>query len=162
MRQQPKNHLSYFFGYDCRTPSKAALLPPSSLEPATVADYREHVMLSLSSAQELVVQTIQKAQGRYRKISILTISLFALTYSLSKLYADFFKDVILKNRKSVKSQLKVGDWVLLKFPQDKTGRLRKLSRPCNRPYHIVSRKDPDVSVIKTYCPLMKSIQVHLS
>ena len=41
------------FGYDCRTLSKAVLLPPSSLDPTTVSYYREHVMLSLSSARDL-------------------------------------------------------------------------------------------------------------
>ena len=123
------------FGYDCRTPSEAALLPPSSLEPATITYYREHVMLSLSSARELAVQAIKKAQGRYKTVY---------------------------DRKSVLSQLKVGDWVLVKFPQDETGRLRKLSRPWHGPYRIVSREDPDVSVIKVYYPLEKPIRVHLS
>ena len=46
------------FGYDCWTPSEAALLLPSSLDPTTVSDYREHVMLSLSSVRDLAVQSV--------------------------------------------------------------------------------------------------------
>ena len=123
------------FGYDCRTPSEAALLPPSTLQPATVEDYREHVMLSLSSARKLAVQSIKQAQGKYKAVY---------------------------DRKAVLSQLKVGEWVLVKFPQDEIGKLRKLSRPWHGPYRIVSREDPDVSVVKVYCPLEKPVRIHLS
>ena len=38
------------FGMDCRSPSEAALLPPSALQPVDVEDYREELTLSLSSA----------------------------------------------------------------------------------------------------------------
>ena len=56
------------FGYDCQTPSEAALLPPKSLIQTTVSDYREHVMLSLKSARDLAVQSIKQAQVKYKKV----------------------------------------------------------------------------------------------
>jgi len=46
------------FGVDCRTPSESALLPPSSLDPTDVADYREELALSLSSARALAASQI--------------------------------------------------------------------------------------------------------
>ena len=39
------------FGLDLRTPTEAALLPASPLEPTDVEDYREELILSLSSAR---------------------------------------------------------------------------------------------------------------
>lgn len=54
------------FGMDCRTPTEAALLPPTQLMPTEVEHYREEVILSLSSAQELTAKGIQKAQKRYK------------------------------------------------------------------------------------------------
>ena len=78
-------------GYDCRTPSEAALLPPSPLEQTTASGYREQVTSSLLTARDLAVQLIKEAQMKYKR---------------------------LYDRKSVPSELKVGDWVLLKFPQD--------------------------------------------
>ena len=41
------------FGVDLRSPTEAALVPPESLEPCDVRDYREELNLSLSSAREL-------------------------------------------------------------------------------------------------------------
>ena len=54
------------FGMDCRTPTEAALLPPTQLMPTEVEDYREEVILSLSSAQELAAKAIQKVQKQYK------------------------------------------------------------------------------------------------
>ena len=64
-------------------------LGPSPLDPMTISDYREHVMLSLSSARDLAVQSIKQAQAKYKKVY---------------------------DKKSVPSQLRVGDWVLVRFP----------------------------------------------
>ena len=41
------------FGIDCRSPSEAAICLPNQLEPGAVEDYREQLMLNLSSAREL-------------------------------------------------------------------------------------------------------------
>ena len=40
------------FGFNRRTPTEAALLPPNPIEPTTVVDYRDQVILSLSIQPE--------------------------------------------------------------------------------------------------------------
>ena len=123
------------FGFDCRTPTEAALLPPNPIEPTAVANYREQVILTLSTARELAAKSIQKAQKRYKA---------------------------LYDRKAAILPLKAGDWVLVKFPHEESGRLRKLSRPWHGPYRVLSRQDPDVTVVRVYSPQDKPIRVHLS
>ena len=41
------------FGLDCRTPTEAAFWPPAQLQVADVEDYRQELIVSLSSAREL-------------------------------------------------------------------------------------------------------------
>ena len=123
------------FGVDLRTPTEAALLPSTPLQPCQVEDYREEVILSLSSARELAAESISKAQQRYK---------------------SFY------DRKATEKDYHIGDWVLVRFPQDETGKQRKLSRPWHGPYRIMSRDDPDVSVSKVYFPQEGAIQVHQS
>lgn len=50
------------------------------------------------------------------------------------------------------NQCKIGDWVLVWFPQEETGKLRKLSRPWHGPYRVIERSDPDLTVVKVYAP----------
>ena len=123
------------FGVDLRTPTEAALLPSTPLQPCQVEDYREEVILSLSSARELAAESISKVQQRYKS----------------------FYDC-----KATEKDYHIGDWVLVRFPQDETGKQRKLSRPWHGPYRIMSRDDPDVSVSKVYFPQEGAIQVHQS
>lgn len=120
-------------GIDCRTPSEAALLPPQELEPTEVTDYREELILSLSAARTLAAESIKGAQSRYKK-----------SYDKLSREADY----------------RLGDWVLVRFPQDETGRQRKLSRPWHGPYRITERNDPDVTVVKVYAPQDGPIQIH--
>ena len=80
-------------------PTEAAFLPPSSVIPTDVDDYREELMLSLSSAREIVTQSIQKSQKQYKK------------------HYD---------AKATSAKFKVGQWVLVRFPQEESGRQRKL------------------------------------
>ena len=49
-------------------------------------------------------------------------------------------------------KFQIGDWVLVHFAQEETGKMQKLSQPWHGPYRIVSRDDPDVTVIKLYFP----------
>ncbi len=63
--------------------------------------------MTLSSARETAVQGIRKAQGRYKR-----------NY----------------DKKAKCSSFKVGDCVFVRFPQEQSGRLRKLSRPWHGPY----------------------------
>ena len=88
------------FGLDCKSPTEAALLPPEHPEPVNMEDYREQLIVSLSSARKLAASSIQAAQVRYKK------------------YYD-------KKLHPVKYQ--VGEWVLIRFPHEETGRQRKLS-----------------------------------
>ena len=60
------------------------------------------------------------------------------------------------------SKLKVGDWVLIHFPQEETGRQRKLSRPWHGPYRVISCEDPDITAVKIHFPSDLPIQVHQS
>ena len=56
----------------------------------------------------------------------------------------------------------IGDWVLVKFPAEEPGRIRKLSRPWHGPYHITSVRGPDVNVVKVYHTQDDGIQVYQS
>ena len=56
----------------------------------------------------------------------------------------------------------MGDWILIHFPQEETGKYRKLSRPWHGPYRIISRNDPDVTAVKIFFPTDPPIQVHQS
>ena len=123
------------YGFDCHSPTEAALLPPSTIQPTDVADYREELILSLSSARELAAKTIQKAQKRYKDQHDKYLS---------------------------PTEYGLGDWVLVRFPHEETGRQRKLSRPWHGPYRILARDEPDVTVVKVYFPKDGTIQVHQS
>ena len=50
--------------------------------------------------------------------------------------------------------------MLVRFPQEESGKNRKLSRPWHGPYRVIQCVDPDVSVVKQYFPEEGSIQVH--
>ena len=98
-----------------------------------MSDYREELILSLSSARQLAAESIKSAQARYRR-----------TYD--------------KLSREVNYQL--GDWVMIRFPQEETGKRRKLSRPWHGPYRIIERRDPDITAVKVYAPQDGQIHVH--
>ena len=123
------------FGFDCRSPTESALLPAKSLVVTDVSDYREQMVLSLSTARSLAMKANREAQQRYKH-----------QY----------------DKTARTSKLRVGDWVLIYFPQDETGKSRKLSHPWHGPYRIISRDDPDITVTKIYFPDDPSLQVHQS
>ena len=131
----PQQETFLLYGFDCRHPTEAALLPPKSLGPTDVSDYREELVLSLSSARALANKANTKAQSRQK--------------------AQY-------DKRAVSPKLKVGDWVLIYFPEDDTGKLRKLSRPWHGPYRIIDRNDPDISAKKLFFPEDPAIQVHQS
>ena len=84
-------------GLDCRSPTEAALLPAQPLDPGSVLDYHEEVILSLSSPRELAAKAISRAQERYKTC-----------YS----------------RKAQAANYHIGDWVLVRFPQEESGKCR--------------------------------------
>jgi len=87
----------------------------------------------LSSARELAIDSIKKAQVQYKH------------------YFD---------RSSKQVDYRVGEWIFIRFPAEETGRNRKLSHPWHGPYRILSHKDPDVTAVKVYFPNEGQIQVH--
>ena len=119
------------FGIDCRGPTEAALLPPNPIEPVELDDYREEVIRNLSSARELALKVLQESQRK------------------SKQRYD---------RKTKERSYKTGEWVLVKFPKEESGRNRKLSQPWHGPFRVVSRDDPDLTVSKVYRPQDGTIQ----
>ena len=121
------------FGMDCRSPTEAALLPTEPIEYTDVEEYREEVTLSLSSTRELAASNIKTAQKRYKE-----------QY----------------DKRATPVSFKAGDLVLVRFPQEESGKNRKLSRPWHGPYRVIQCVDPDVSVVKQYFPEEGSIQVH--
>ena len=120
-------------GTDGRTPLEAALLPLQELEPTEVSDYQEEVVLSLSTARRLATKSIKTTQARYKR-----------TYDMSSRVPDY----------------QLGDWVLVRFPQEETGRLHKLSRPWHGLYRVDDRRDPDITMVKVYTPQDGQIQIH--
>ena len=98
-----------------------------------VEEYREELILSLSSARELAATNVQAVQQRYKQ-----------QYHKTACRADY----------------RVGDWVLVLFPAEETGKKRKLSRPWHGPYRIIARSDPDVTVAKVHFPEDGTIRVH--
>ena len=124
-------------GHDCRTPTEACYLPDTPSQVGSVEDYREELMLSLTSARDLAAQTIQKAQERYKR-----------NYDKRATYTT--------------TPMRVGNWVFVRMPQEETGPQRKLSRPWHGPFRIISISDPDVLLAKVYFPQDRTIQVHQS
>ena len=123
------------FGIDCQSPSEAALFPPNPVDPSTVEDYREEVMLNLSSARELAVACHQRAQKK------------------SKDHYDKTSRTHMHRR---------GDWVIVKFPGDETGKNRKLSQPWHGPYRVLSLDEPNMMVQKVYRKQDEPVLVHQS
>ena len=54
------------------------------------------------------------------------------------------KNQCLYDRKAMEKPLRVGDWVLVRFPYEETGKNRKLSQPWHGPYRVLSYREPDV------------------
>ena len=105
------------FGFNCHSPMEPALIPTKPLKPTDVNDYQEQMILSFSSARKLAEQTNREAQRCYKH----------------------------QHDKTAKeSKFKVGDWVLIYFAQEETGKNRKLLQPWHGPYRVLSRRDPDL------------------
>ena len=55
------------FGMDCHTPTEAAFLPPKPLRTTEISDYREEMVMTLSSARTLALKCNQKSQRQYKQ-----------------------------------------------------------------------------------------------
>ena len=102
----------------------------TSVQPTTTEDYREELIVTLSSARDTALESIRKAQSRYKK-----------SY----------------DRKSDGYSYRVGDWVLVRFPSEETGRFRK---PWHGLYRVTSCNQTNVTAVKVYIPREAPIQVH--
>ena len=76
------------------------MLSPTAIEALDVHTYREELTLSLSSTRELAAQSIRQAQQKYKS-----------SYDRGACPADY----------------RVVDWVLINFPNEESGKERKLS-----------------------------------
>ena len=122
-------------GMDCRTPTEEALLRPQEMEPVEVSDYREEIILSLSTARKLAAESIRTVQAQYKRMY---------------------------DKLSRETDYQLGGWVLVYFPQEETRKRSKLSRPWHGSYRIIERRDPDVTVVKVYAPQDGKLHVHKS
>ena len=52
---------------DCRTTSEAAVLPPASVMPADLGDFKVKLTFSLASSHENAASSIQQGQKKYKK-----------------------------------------------------------------------------------------------
>ena len=100
-----------------------------------MTDYREELTLALSFARRTATSSIQQAQRRYKK-----------QY----------------DRNARPLQARVGDWVLVRFPADESGKNRKLSRPWHGPFRVTEIKRPNVEVSNVYFPQDPRIMIHQS
>ena len=62
--------------------------------------------------------------------------------------------------RSTVREYRVGDWILIRFPSEESGRNRKLSKPWHGPYRILYCNKTNVTAVKVYFPEEKQIQVH--
>jgi len=122
------------FGIDCRSPTESALLPPANSDPTSdFSDYRQELVHTLSSARLDAATNLRNAQQRHKN----------------------------QHDKNVHDlELKIGDWVLVYFPKEDSGKNCKLSRPWHGPHRVIEKKDPDVTVCKVHFPEEGTIQVH--
>jgi len=87
--------------FPCFARTNWCLLPTSALEPTDISDYQEEMMLSLSSARNLAAKSIRQAQQKYKT-----------QY----------------DRKATHHHYRIGDWVLIRFPHEESGKQPKLSQ----------------------------------
>ena len=92
-------------------------------------------MSSLSSARQLAVSQTQATQRQYKG------------------HYD---------QTTIETRLKVGDWVLIRFPAEETGARRKLSHPWHGPYRVTHLNYQDATAVKVYFPHKDALQVHFS
>ena len=109
------------------------MLPPDGAQPTAVADYRQELIESLSTARQTALHSISRSQKKYKK-----------QY----------------DRKSDSYKYRMGDWVLIRYPSEETGRLRKLSRPWHGPYRITACDKTGVSAVKVYFHREDAVKVH--
>ena len=92
---QARSYCIYCLGWTYGLPLRLISPHPFKLEPMLVSNYREELFLSLLSARQLAVETIQEAQRKHK------------AYYDCKTKADRFW---------------LGEWILIKFPHEESGK----------------------------------------
>ena len=110
---------------DCYTPTKATLLPFNPLRSIEISNYREEMVIILSTARALTIKCNHKSQCQCKQQN---------------------------DNKATTQIFHIGDWVLAYFPQDETGKHWLFTQPWHGPYRIMSCDNSDLSVIKMYFP----------
>ena len=123
------------FGVDLHSPTEAAIIPAETVHECDVTDYKQELILSLSSARELAVTNIKEGQQCNKE--------------------RYDQRVHTK-------KLKVRDWVLVRFPQEESVKQQKLSRPWHGPYRIIRKTESDVTTVPVHFPESGSILVQIS
>ena len=85
------------FGFDCRFPSEAALLPSNLLDVTDVSDYREELVLTLSNARNIAIMTNLESQRHYKE-----------QY----------------DKAAVTPKFRIGDWVQYILPKKRLGKCK--------------------------------------
>ena len=125
-------HVLVFQDYFTKWPMVYAIPDQKS---TTVEDYRHELIMGLSSARELAASTLKNAQQKSKA-----------RYDANAVVREF----------------RIGDWVLVRFPSDETGRNRKLSQPWHGPYRVLDQNATTLTVEKVYRSKNKSIRIHQS
>ena len=112
--------LFLLFGIDCRSTIESSYLPTSKISQTDVSDYCQELMHSLSLARELAAGRIQSVQAKYKE-----------HYYRGACEVEYW----------------MGDWVLIRFPQEESGPQRKLSRPWHGSYRIIGIQNPNATVL---------------
>ena len=126
---------SHRFCWSC-TPTEAALLLLTLIQPCVAEEYREELTTNLSSARKLACKSLCRFQKKSKEWH--------------------------GKRKAVPRPLHVGDWELERLPVEESGKNQKLAHPWYCPYRIISLQDPDVTVVQVYKSPDKWRHVHLS
>ena len=113
------------FGRDCRYPIEAAFLPADEVQTAELTDYRQELAVTLAKARDLAAQSIQAAQKKYKR-----------QYD--------------RIHKCSPVPYKEGDWILIRFPHEESGKIRKLSRPWQGPYRVLEVTSTGVLAQRVY------------
>ena len=130
MRQLKRNHHFPCLEWTC----DHLLKYQQTVTGCDVVNYKEELILSLSSARELAVPSIRQGQQQNKK--------------------RYDQKIFVK-------ELNMGDWVLVRFPQE-SGKQRKLSKPWHVSYQIIKKTKTGVIALPIHFPESGSIQVHSS
>ena len=58
----------------------------------------------------------------------------------------------------MKAKPKTGDWVLVRFLHEETGRMRRLTITWHGPFRILSQSNSDVTVSNVYSPMIHTLK----